>query len=369
MGTIEKITSSLNNPLVILTIFALILYYFIDKITNRKTIKSNAIFAIAILYLTKPFTDIPSILLNWVQTRLGVSPSEFALSDGYYFVFGVILLLISKYLFQQKRPLLNMLGIYSQTHVNQVGCSGELTGVEFDERFVKFTKLIDKSGKTTQSSNKNICEEIEDECKLLVGAALKSKRAYVTGMSPIPYEVYAGTFLNGSNVNDYLEYDSKGSKKFYALKKRCSILQKLFGKHILAMEVSEDLSETEDLNLIISVSSKITDEDVIQFQSFSNVKVDLSEIRDNAIKEKEQLTELKNAISSLMEKYGKIGYKRIHITAAIPTCLAVEIGKEIAHLGNRLPEIVVYHYVKTSENKYPFGLIVSGKKKGSLYHV
>ena len=262
-----------------------------------------------------------------------------------------------------------MLGIYSQSHVNQIGCSGELMVGEFDEKFVKFSKLIDKTGKITQSSNKNICEEIEDECKLLVGAARKSKRAYVTGMSPIPYEVFAGTFLNGSNVNDYLEYDSQKTNTFYALKNRCSILQKLFGKHILEIKVSENLLKTEDLNLIISVSSEITDNNVIQFQSFSKVKIELSEIKDNVIKEKEQLIELKNAISSLMEQYGKKGYKRIHITAAIPTCLAVEIGKEIAHLENRLPEIVVYHYNNKSKKKYPFGLIVNGSQKGSLYHV
>lgn len=312
--------------------------------------------------------------LELIQKYPFLSPTE---SIWLWVVLLIFLLLLLLYVWQKvkeyktkiKLPLLNMLGIHFQAHVNQVGCSGELAGCEFDENDIDFTMLFDISGKISNPINKKICDMIYNKCTSFIGVASKSKTAYVTGMSPIPYEVFAGTFLNGSNVNDYLEYDSKDSKKFYALKNRCSILQKFFGKHTLDYNDSENLIESKELNFIISVSSQITDEDVNQFQTFSNYKIELCEIKDNAITEKEQLIELKNSICHLMEQYGKKGYKRIHITAAIPTCLAVEIGKEIAHYGNRLPEIVVYHYVKTSEKKYTFGLIVNGSQKGSLYHV
>ena len=327
----------------------------------------------------KTFVEILFIILDkslsLIQKYPALSPNESNQLYVVLFIFNLLLLLLTLWLKMKKLktkiklPLLNMLGMHFQAYVNQIGCDGKLSESEFDEREVDFTMLFDKSVGVSKSNNKKICDEIQKKCSSLVGADSNSKRAYFTGMSPIPYEVYAGTFLNGSKVNDYLEYDSKNTKKFYELKNRCSIQQKLFGIHTLAKEVSENLIETEDLNLIISVSSKITDEDVIQFQSFSNAKLELNEIKDNVIKEKEQLVELKNKISSLMEEYGKKGFKRIHITAAIPSCLAVEIGKEITQLGNRLPEIIVYHYVKTSEKKYPFGLIVNGSDKGNLYHV
>lgn len=373
MGTMEKIIGSLNNYSVLLVVLLLLLFFIIDKFVQRNNNLSDTILALAILYLSKPFTDIQSILLNWIQNRLGLPQSESNLSHGSFIWVGVLLLLIAIILkikeSPQKYPLLNMLGIHFQAYVNHVGCNDKLSKNEFLETVIDFTFLFDKPDEISKSNNKKICDDIQKKCSSLVGIASNSKRAYFTGMSPIPYEVYAGTFLNGSKVNDYLEYDSKNTKKFYELKNRCSIQQKLFGIHTLAKEVSENLIETEDLNLIISVSSKITDEDLFQFRSFSNAKLELNEIKDNVIKEKEQLIELKNKISSLMEEYGKKGFKRIHITAAIPSCLAVEIGKEIAQLGNRLPEIVVYHHVKTAETKYPFGLIVNGSDKGNLYHV
>lgn len=325
----------------------------------------------------KAFVEILFLIIDKCLSLIQKYPTLLSKESNwnYVLIFNVILLLLGLWLKVKehktkiKLPLLNMLGIHFQAYVNQIGCDGKFLEGEFDEKHIDFTVLFGKSGVVSKSNNKKMCDMIQNKCSSFVEVASNSTKAYFAGMSPIPYEIYAGTFLNGSKVNDYLEYDSKNTKKFYELKNRCSILQKLFGKHTLAKEVSENLIETEDLNFIISVSSKITDEDVIQFQSFSNVKVELRDIKDNAIKEKEQLIELKNTISSLMEEYGKKGFKRIHITAAIPSCLAVEIGKEIAQLGNRLPEIVVYHYVKTSEKKYSFGLMVNGSHKGELYYV
>ena len=224
-------------------------------------------------------------------------------------------------------------------------------------------------GKINESDNSKICEMIQRKCTSFVDNVSNYSNAFFTGMSPIPYEVYAGTFLNGSNVNEYLEFDSKDTKKFYKIERTSATQKKLISPNPFLINETENIIGRTELNLSIEVTSKISSEDLDQFQSFSTLKIGLQQNKDNLIREIEQLNSLKNRISFLMEEYGKKGINRIHITAAIPSCLAVEIGKEIAQLGNRLPEVVVYHYVRTSEKKYPFGLIVNGSHKGELYHV
>jgi hypothetical protein len=262
-----------------------------------------------------------------------------------------------------------MLGMHYQVYVNQSNCDSRLSKLVFEEEKIDFIDFFDKTGKIKESENSKICEMIQRKCASFVNYASNSSNAYFTGMSPIPYEVYAGTFLNGSNVNEYLEYDSKISNKFYKLKKTSSIIKKFISPNPLSVDVTKNITGCSELNFVIEVTSIISSEDLSQFHSFSNLKIGVRQNKDNLIREFDQLNDLKNRISSMMEKYGKNGINRIHITAAIPSCLAVEIGKEIAQLGNRLPEVVIYHYVRSSEKKYPFGLIVNGSHKGELYHV
>jgi len=57
---------------------------------------------------------------------------------------------------------------------------------------------------------------------------------------------------------------------------------------------------------------------------------------------------------------------RVNLVSAAPSCYAFDLGCKLGHLDNRLPEIVVYHYVSTATPKYPYGIIVTGKNKGSL---
>lgn len=301
--------------------------------------------------------------------------AESNLPDFICVFIGFILLILGIWLRRKERqakiklPVLNMLGMQYQAYVSQRGCENKLSKNEFDEKIIDFKILFDKTGQISEGDNQKICEMIKNECSSFVSFTSNSKCAYFTGMSPIPYEVYAGTFLNGSNVNEYLEYDSKNSKKFYKLEKTSVIKKKLFSPNPFPINETEKTAESTELNFSIEVTSKISAEDLSQFQAFSALKIGVQQNRDNLIREFDQLNSLKNKISSLMEDYGKKGINRIHITAAIPSCLAVEIGKEIVQLGNRLPEVVVYHYVRTSEKKYPFGLIVNGSRKGKLYYV
>ena len=68
--------------------------------------------------------------------------------------------------------------------------------------------------------------------------------------------------------------------------------------------------------------------------------------------------------SALKERYKNL--KKIHLAASIPSCLSLEIGKSIGAGSNRVPPIVVYHYVSSEDSKYTFGIFVSGENKGKL---
>lgn len=277
-----------------------------------------------------------------------------------------------KHLFSRKEKycVFNMHGIHFQADVKSCGLRKLNKKSQVEEYVVDFVSYFDKSGAISVTDNKRICDTIVSKCLDFKSRFQSHDKTYFTGMSPIPYEVYAGTFFNGSNVNRYLEYDSKRTKMFYELESTNSNISKmLFGEEILHFTTSENLNENQELHVSIEVTSRINARDLLQFQNYSNVVFSLSENKDNLIRTMDQLSNLKNDVSTLLEEYGKKGYKRIHVTAAIPSCLAVEIGKEIAQLGNRLPEIIVYHYVHTNDIKYPFGLIVNGAKKGELYRV
>ena len=375
MTLLTKFVTLLSSYLELLVILVFLVVFVIDKFARKKESTSDIILSLAVLYISKPLFDTQAVLLNWIQKRLDMTAAESNLPDFICVFIGFILLILGIWLRKKERqvkiklPVLNMLGMQYQAYVSQRGCENKLSKNEFDEKIIDFKILFDKTGQISEGDNQKICEMIKSECSSFVSFTSNSECAYFTGMSPIPYEVYAGTFLNGSNVNEYLEYDSKNSKKFYKLEKTSETQKNLFSPNPFPINEAEKTAESTELNFSIEVTSKISAEDLSQFQAFSALKIGVQQNKDNLIREFDQLISLKNEISSLMEEYGKKGINRIHITAAIPSCLAVEIGKEIVQLGNRLPEVVVYHYVRTSEKKYPFGLIVNGARKGELYHV
>lgn len=375
MSLLETFISFANSCLALLVLLVLLIVFIIDRTMHRDDFWYDSVLGLGIAYVSKPLIDIQTILLNFIEVHYNLPKTETSLSDSTCLFIGILLLLLGgclkwgKSRKKEKIPILNMLGMHYQVHVKQSNCDSSLSKLIFEEEKIDFIEFFDKTGKVKESDNSKICEMIQRKCASFVNHASNSSNAFFTGMSPIPYEVYAGTFLNGSNVNDYLEFDSKNSKKFYKLERISATQKELISPNPFLINETENMIESTEVNLSIEVTSKISVEDLCQFQSFSALKIGLQENKDNLIREIAQLISLKNEISSLMEKCGKKGINRIHITAAIPSCLAVEIGKEIVQLGNRLPEVVIYHYVRTSKKKYPFGLIVNGSRKGELYHV
>lgn len=357
----------------ILALLILITVFLAEHIMRRKERVTDSLIFVGIAYISQPLFDFQSIALSWIQNQLNLPIQQINMSTQFCILWGIILIILGLLIKkgesskQEKIPVLNMLGIHYQVRVNQNNCDKDLSKNFFEEKVIDFVDFFDKSGQISKNDNDRICKLIQKECSSFTAMTTNNELAYFTGMFPIPYEVYAGTFLNGSKTNEFLEFDSKTTKKLYKLSPVNK--HKFFSSNPLQINKTENIKGGPDLNLIIQVTSKINFQDLEQFQNFSSAAIGLYEYKDNLIRNKEHLYELKNTISSMMENYGKQDFSRIHITAAIPSCLALELGKEIAQMGNRLPEIVIYHYVRTNEKRYPFGLIVNGNKKGELYHV
>ena len=122
--------------------------------------------------------------------------------------------------------------------------------------------------------------------------------------------------------------------------------------------------------LAISLTQKISDEDLSQFSNLDKVRIGIDSPKDNTIKSKEQLNEYKNFIIETIENISKenSNLKRIHLIYSGQSCLPLEIGKSSID-DTRLVEIISYQYERQNDIKYPWGIIINGSNKGELINV
>ena len=190
-----------------------------------------------------------------------------------------------------------------------------------------------------------------------------------TGMAPIPYTIFAGTFLGSANLNRFFEYNRNSEDGYYELRKSKKLFEKKWPKlHEIETSAQGDTNISE-VALAISVTHEISTEDLVQFNDMPVVRLGLEDPQDNIIRNKEQLLEYKKVIHDYLDKilrqrYPKI--KKVHLVASIPSCLSIEIGRLIGMGKNRMPDIIAYHYIVSKEPRYLFGIYVSGNQKGSL---
>lgn len=262
---------------------------------------------------------------------------------------------------KNKLYILNINGYFDkriENHHNDLS----LSAFEFKEREVNFIRTFKKGiNKTTV---KDIVEEIKERVKSYKNESKEFKRGY-TGIAPIPFIMLAGAFLKREEINEYFEFDKTNTQKYYKLKK---LSFKLFGKKYPKLKVKTNISQIdENINeivLAIEITSPITNLDLAQFCEEKIVRVSVDNPSDNTIRFKKQLIEYTELIYDTIEELSNSiqGLKKIHLIYAGQSCLALELGKIID--DNRMPQIVNYQYNNQSENRYPWGIIINGQKKG-----
>ena len=363
----------MNYNIVVVTaiIIVVLITEFLINIINSKSESSTsgAMIATGITLIVTAFPSIIDSLVNLLGFALGTDVITSNGVNGVSIVCGGLLIVFGFIYEKNIRDrifVLNMFGIYSQFEISEKKNISDLKLSDFKlkEITVDFVDIF-KSG-ITESTNEIITKKIEKECLKFVERSRDFKSCY-TGMAPIPYTILAGTYLANSKVERYFEY-RRSENKYYELAKKAK-------RHYpeLKKEYPEnERLESENIVVSISITRTVQEHDMNQFRDTDVIKLYVDNPEDNLIKSREQLNDYKIKIIDCLEeikvKYCKV--KKIHLLASIPSCISLEIGKMIALNGNRIPQIISYHYVNSETPKYPFGIIVtenfSDNEKGKL---
>lgn len=291
--------------------------------------------------------------------------SEFNL---FYFFLGsflIFLAIILHFYSKKKLYVLNMNG-YLKMRVESYLPTLKVQNCDFKEReidFINIYKLFNV--KKDIDIFQCIRAEIEDKVKAFKEETSKVTKGY-TGIAPIPFIMFAGTFLSRVKIDEYFEYDKIHTKTYYTLKDA-----KMFDKCPELKDYTDysifDENKTEAV-VAVSLTRQITDFQVSQFTDKANViKIGVDNPQDNLIRYKQQLDSYVNFImdklEQLAEDYPQID--KIHLLYSGQSCLALELGKRCED-STRIPQIISYQFENQSPIKYPWGIVVNGNYKGEL---
>ena len=343
--------------------------YFINLFSGKEEDSvSNTLILTGISLIASGIPAISDAVVDCIFQLLSLQSPEN--EDGYLFraIIGLALVVLGlalKVNLKKRIYVLNMYGIAAQKDIDEPKALADLKLAEHKvkEQIIDFVQLFNGGTAINPTSNKAICKQIENATAKFSAKATEQKKTYFTGMAPIPYTVYAGTFLETAKIEQYFEYNAHDGK-YYSLKSK----EKNEWENLsVTFPQSPDASVTE-IVLAISISHKVRDADLSQF-SMDIVHLSLNTTKDNVIKNIKQLKEYKSVMddviqNQLIAKYPNL--KTIHIAASIPSCVSVELGKIIGMRTNRMPDIVVHHYISSNTPCYAFGLHVNGANKGEL---
>lgn len=293
--------------------------------------------------------------------------AEDSLDFNYFtFIVGIIILIFCLIIYtktSQKIKILNINGYKKYNIENYLNKKKEI--YIYKENEVNFIDIYNKifKKKLDNESCECILNQIEENVKAFKNQTEEFKNGY-TGIAPIPFIVYAGTFLDRFNIDKYFEYN-KTSSQYYELSSRKN---ENFPELNLKTDINSlDVSKKE-VTLVISLTQKIKDYDIKQFVGKSNiVKFEIKNCKDNIIVNKNQLNKyveiIFNNIVEILYKLGNVS--RINLVISSQSCFALEIGKRCVD-DTRLPQIVSYQYENQNNIKYPWGIIINGNNKKSI---
>ena len=365
---------TISDLIIITIVFVMSMTSLISTLVKKEngTISSTLITAgvtFVISALPAPMDKAIRLIAGILKTQ--IDNGDTGVNYWIRFICGLVLIALGiflNYKASERIYVLNMYGISVQKDINDPKSIKDLHISEYKvkENVIDFVSFFNGASMDADT-NMKICNQIKRAADNYVAKVKEQNETCFTGMAPIPYTVYAGTFLEGAKISRYFEYVNKDGKYYELSDASKRKLKKTPGlKPIFPEKMTPNASEVV---LAISISHSISDNDLSQF-SCDKVRLSLDEPMDNIIQYKQQLTNYKDEIiktieTNIVKNYPNV--KTIHIAASIPSCIAVEIGKSIGSKANRVPEIVVHHFISSSSPRYTFGVYVSGNNKGHLY--
>ncbi len=316
-------------------------------------------------FLDKIITETAIIMGN---NNLSSVTGEFNIWNFAFGIFLVIVAITIKISKKNKLCVLNINGYYKR-NVEPYLKSKKTILYDYREREINFVHIYKRmfSIKKDEDSFKCILEQIKEETEAFKNETIELKRGY-TGIAPIPFIMYAGTYLNRVEINKYYEFDKIDTNQYYELTNKNNYM---YPELKLKTELDKLDTGKKEVVVEISITQKITDQALKQFKANSDIcRLEIDNPKDNAIRSVKQLNNYTNIIFTIIEKITHIipDIKRINIVCSSQSCLALEIGKRSVD-STRIPEIVAYQFESQSNIKYPWGIVINGTDKGKLIKV
>lgn len=361
------------NIYIILFIVVFAVLTIINEIKPEKdTNVANRIMILGFMLIGSTIPDVKDTIIEIISQLLGIKIATNGVSYVYCWIFGLLLIILGIIVSKDIKDrifILNIFGIFSQMEISDpINVKTlNLSDFKIKESIIDFVDTF-KSG-INIDTNRLIVEKIKKECTKFSDRSNGFKSCY-TGMAPIPYTILAGTYLSNSKVERYFEY-KRSESKYYEVKDKK--FKKIKDYPEFEIEIPQTQNrDSEEIVVAISITRKVQVSDLEQFSDKDIVNFYVDDPIDNLIVSKKQLQDYKtkfiNYLESIKTYYPNI--KTIHLVASIPSCIALEMGKMINLNGNRIPEVIVYHFNQNSIPKYQFGIVVTenpfNNQKGRL---
>lgn len=320
---------------------------------------STSLITAGLSLVVSSFPGLKELVLSGILSHFGVIISTE--TDALSIICGVVLIGLGLWLRRDVKDrifVLNMYGLYAQRDISDAQAIKDLNLADFKvkELILDFVDVFKMP--MDEDAHNRIIHKIDKTCEKFTERS-RDRKSCFTGMAPIPYTIYAGTKLAGSELRRYFEY-RRADSKYYELSN-----QKRKKYDALKVRYPSDTQSNAKANevlITVSITNAIVDADLQQFGSMEKIDIGLDHPKDNIIVNVNQLDvycqEIVKTIEELKTKYSCL--KRVYLAASIPSCVSMELGKKIALNRNRLPEIVSVHYMNSMTPKYPFGVVVSG---------
>ncbi len=351
--------------IVLLAIAIGILVYKL-KGNNKEEYPGNLLISSGVGLVISAFPGVNDTLINIIVTWMNVDISSNKNEMYIRIACGFILIILGFVYGKNIKDRFYVLNLFSKDkiYIGQEPNSKDLGLVDFKirEHTIDIIRAFNEGRNITQIICQYIVDEIKEKCECFMNQSKEGNKGF-TGMAPIPFTILAGTFIAGTEINRYFEYD-KFKKKFYELKK------KGFRRKFAELNINEAVNKPDSTDIVVTVAMtrKPLASDLAQFGSMDTISIGLQEPNDNVIKYKEQLHSYTELTIRELEKLTSLypNLQRIHLVAVIPSCVSIELGRLIEKDRNRLPRIISYHYIRDNEPRYAFGIVVTEDEKGKL---
>lgn len=352
--------------IVVLAIVVGILIYKI-KGESKESCPGTILISSGVGLIVSSFPSLSNRLIDLISACLhidfGSNSNEMYISIGCGFVLIIMGIFYNKNI-KDRFYIFNMFSkdkIFIGQHPNY----NDLKLVDFKirEHIVDIVRAFNEGKDMTLEKCNYIAEEIREKAECFLNQSKECNKGF-TGMAPIPFTILAGTFLSGTEIDRYFEYNMF-NKRYYELKK-----SKIKKNKIQPLVVNQQVrdSNSKDVLVTLAITIKPLDSDLIQFNNMDSINIEMIEPKNNAIVYKQQLDlytkQIVDELVNLSSLYPKL--ERIHLVAAIPSCISIELGRLISKNRNRLPQIISYHYIRGNSPRYAFGIVITENEKGKL---